>query len=141
MYDLATVYALADNRQAELLSLYYSYFHPSLPILEDRESFEAAISSRTIPASLLAAVFCAAICFWHLSPALRDVEPLSRSPLYNYVVSATAIETRTPSLRTIQALLIHMHMLPWAVREPNHPGSWALTSQVSSLYTFNLQIF
>ena len=114
-----------------LLSLYYSYVHPSLPILEDRGSLEASISSGAVPASLVAALYCAAICFWKHSPALRNAAPVSRQPLYDFVFNAVTHEARTPTLRTVQAMLLYMQIPPKIVREPNHPGFWALTGQVS----------
>jgi hypothetical protein len=130
MYDYSQVNAMVDTHQHELIGLYYSYVHPSLPILEDRDAFDAAISSGTVPASLVAAVYCSAIRFWHLEPKLAKVEPLTRESLYKYIFSAVSLEARTPSLRTIQALLIYLQITPFHVREPNHPGFWALTSQV-----------
>lgn len=130
MYDCAPVEALVKPYQDALIGLYYSFVHPSLPILEDRANLEAAIASGSIPASLLAAIYYAAIRFWKLSPELEGVEPISNKPLYDFIFTTVTLEARTPSLRTVQAMLVYLHSPPYIVREPNHPGFWALTSQV-----------
>lgn len=116
--------------QKNLLDLYYAYVHPSLPILEQRPGLEASISARSVPASLMAAIYCSATTFWHLSPALSGLPCIPVEPLYHFVFDNIMLEARTPSLRTIQAILLHMQMPPYQVREPNHPGFWALTGQV-----------
>lgn len=134
MYDLEEVNSIVEPYQRELLSLYYTYVYPSLPILEDRGHLEASISEGSVPASLIAAIYCSAIRFWHLSPALKEVEHISAEPLYDFVFTSMTLEARTPSLRTIQAMLLHMQIPPSRVREPNHPGFWALTCQVSNTW-------
>lgn len=121
---------MANHHQSELLDLYYTYIHPSLPILEDKENLSSAIAHRSVPKSLLAAIYCAAIGFWELSPGLHGSEPPVRRTLYRFVFSSVTLEARTPSLRTVQALLLYLQIPPFHIREPNHPGFWALTGQV-----------
>lgn len=135
IYNLDKVNSIIGPHKSHLLTLYYTYVHPSLPILEDRDSLESSILAGTIPASLAAAIYCAAVVFWNNSPALQDVSPVPKDPLYDFVFSAVTLEARTPTLRTVQAMLLYMQIPPRIVREPNHPGFWALTGQVSYKYT------
>ncbi len=114
----------------ELLDLYYRFVHPTLPILESRLAFEEALQKGMIPASLLAAVCASAACFWSHSDTLQGVAPIDRHSLAEFVFSSTGLETRTPTLRTVQALLLYLQLPPMIVREPNHPGYWASTAQV-----------
>ncbi|KAF4990007.1 hypothetical protein FDECE_14522 [Fusarium decemcellulare] len=133
IYDLDQVNAMVNPYQPHLLGLYYKYVHPSLPILVPREHIEASIAAGTIPASLVASIYSSAIPFWHRSSELTDVTPIARSPLCDLIFRAVNLEARTPSLQTIQAMLLYMQLLPVYIREPNHPGFWALTCQLVGL--------
>lgn len=132
MYGLAHVNALVSPYQSHLLDLYYAYVQPSLPILWSRPHLEDAIAACSIPASLVAVVYCSAIPFWHHSTTLRGVTPIPREPLQNFVFKSVTLEARTPSLETIRTMLLYMHLPPLHVREPNHPGFWAWTCQVNT---------
>lgn len=132
MYDVEKVDIMVKPHQRDLLDLYYIYVHPSLPILEDRGQLEASISGGAVPASLVAAVYCSAIAFWHRSPTLKHIKRISTEALYDFIFTSVTLEARTPNLRTIQAMLLYMQIPPLRVREPNHPGFWALTCQVST---------
>ncbi|OAA57396.1 Transcription factor [Niveomyces insectorum RCEF 264] len=133
IYNLDEVNAMVGPYHSHLLDLYYAYAHPSMPVLEERPCFEACISARSIPASLLAAVYNLGVSFWHLSPLLSGLHPIPREPLYHFVFHHITLEARTPSLRTVQAMLLHMQCPPFLVREPNHPGFWALTGQLVAI--------
>lgn len=133
IYNLEKVNSIVGPYKSHLLTLYYTYVHPSLPILEDRSSLESSLSEGTIPASLAAAIFCSAVVFWSHSPALRGLPPVPKDPLYDFAFSAVTLEARTPTLRTVQAMLLYMQIPPRIVREPNHPGFWALTGQVGQV--------
>jgi hypothetical protein len=131
MCDVEELNAMVGPYQSELLRLYYFHVHPTLPIIESRSSLEAAISTGSVPTSLVVAIYCIALSFWDASPTLRIQPRIPREPLYDSVFKLVALEARTPSLRTIQAILIYLHTPPTCIREPNHPGFWALTCQVS----------
>ncbi|ETN43858.1 uncharacterized protein HMPREF1541_10989 [Cyphellophora europaea CBS 101466] len=123
-YELDHVKNLVEPNHSVLLSIYYSHFHPSLPILEDLIAFEELLSANKIPASLLAAVYCAALDFQ------PGVDVALKQELRELVFLGVTYEARTPSLRTVQANLIYLQIAPMLVREPNHPGYWPLTSQL-----------
>lgn len=131
IYNLEKINSIIGPHKSHLLTLYYAYVHPSVPILEDRPSLECSILAGTIPASLAAAIYCSAVVFWNHCPALQGIPPVPKDPLYDFVFSAVTLEARTPTLRTVQAMLLYMQIPPRIVREPNHPGFWALTGQVS----------
>lgn len=131
MYDTSDLDDMVGPHQCELLDLYYAHAHPTLPILECRPAFDAAIAARTVPTSLLAAIYGVGVFFWDHSPTLKGQERVRRKHIYEYIFKMVALEARTPSLRTIQAILIFLHLPPNSIREPNHPGFWALTCQVS----------
>jgi hypothetical protein len=109
------------------MDLYYSYVHPQYPILESRDTLERAMKARSVPSSLLAGMYVAATAFLDHPPEFSV--PLE--DMYTFIFKSVTYEARTPSLRTIQAILLYMQLPPLRVREPNHPGFWALTSQVS----------
>lgn len=122
-----------------LLDLYYEHVHRVLPILEPRKEFEIALASDAVPASLLAAVFWAAVRFKDLDAQLRSSECEWKRALYDFIFQTITLGARTPTLRTIQAMLIYLQTPPSRVREPNHPGFWALTCQVSESRTNSIQ--
>lgn len=124
IYELDHVKDLVKPHHDKLLCIYYAYFHPSLPILEDRAEFEGLIASHKIPATLLAAIYCAAFDFWSIPEAEVKHE------LRQLIFEGVTYEARTPSLRTVQATLIYLQLAPFCVREPNHPGYWPLTAKV-----------
>jgi hypothetical protein len=130
IYVIDQVESVVSPHQQELLELYYLYVHPTLPILEPRSTFQAALVSNKVPASLLAAIYCAAASFWTLSEKLRNAQPFDQLPLRDFISAALSLETRTPNIRTVQAMLIFLQLPPVVIREPNHPGYWALTAQV-----------
>lgn len=132
MYDLGDFDSTIGPYKSDLLELYYRYVHPTLPIIENRHALEAAISIGSIPSSLMAGIYCVAIYFWDASPTLRSKPRVDGQRLRGIVFTSVTSEARTPSLRTIQAILIYLHIPPKVVREPNHPGFWALTCQVSA---------
>ncbi|KAL3482571.1 fungal-specific transcription factor domain-containing protein [Aspergillus germanicus] len=132
-YDTAHVENIIKPHQNDLLDLYYRFVHPTLPILESRSAFEEALRKGMIPASLLAAVCAAAASFWSHSDTLQGVVPVDRHSLAEFVFSSTGLETRTPTLRTVQALLLYLQLPPMIVREPNHPGYWASTAQLVAI--------
>ena len=114
----------------ELLNLYYIHVHPTLPILESRTDLDAAIAGKTVPASLLAAIYSMAVFFLEYSPSLRD-KAIDRDELQSFVSASVTLEIRKPTLRTVQTLLLYLQLPPLRIREPNHPGSWVVTAQVS----------
>ena len=125
--------ALVSPHQERLLNIYYAYVYPSLPILEDRAKLEAAISSGAVPTSLVASIYCSAMDFGHYqSSALEELAVKAIPRLRDIAFSRMTLETRTPSLQTVQAMLIYMQLHPLYIREPNHPGFWALTCQVGT---------
>ncbi|KAK5164159.1 uncharacterized protein LTR77_010250 [Saxophila tyrrhenica] len=126
IYELDEVRSIVSPHEDELLRLYYTHFHPSLPILESRETFTRQVAARNVPASLLAAVYAAALDFWDGEDAVLT----GMGRLRCSVFESTLREARTPSLRTVQALLIYLQLAPEHVREPNHPGFWPLTAQL-----------
>ncbi|OQU99844.1 Fungal specific transcription factor domain-containing protein isoform 2 [Cladophialophora immunda] len=129
IYDLESVGRMVRPHQASLMDLYYSYVHPQYPILESRETLERAIKARSVPSSLLAGMYVAATSFLDCPPEFSV--PLE--DMYTFIFRSVTFEGRTPSLRTIQAILLYMQLPPLRVREPNHPGFWALTSQAVAL--------
>lgn len=129
-FDIRQIPTAARTHHQELLDLYYRYVHPTLPILECRQELEGAIAARTVPASLLAAVYSMAVFFWSYSGALRGEPKINREALLSFTYKSVMFETRNPNLRTVQTLLLYLQMPPKLVREPNHPGSWVVTAQV-----------
>lgn len=129
-FDISQIPTAARTHHQELLDLYYRYVHPTLPILECRQELEDAIAARTVPASLLAAVYSMAVFFWSYSSVLRGEPKINREVLLSFTYKSVMFETRNPNLRTVQTLLLYLQMPPKLVREPNHPGSWVVTAQV-----------
>ena len=131
IYNAERVNMVVSPYQKPLLDLYYMYVHPSLPIMDSRERLEAAIAAGSVPASLLGAVYCSALPFWSFSPRLVGQTPFDDEWLREEIFKSVVQEAKTPSLATVQAMLLYMQLPPQHVREPNHPGFWPLTNQVS----------
>ncbi|CAH0056939.1 unnamed protein product [Clonostachys solani] len=132
-YDMSKVDLVVSPYQTQLLDLYYAYVHCSLPVLESRERLEAAYAAGSIPASLMGAIYCSALPFWRHSPDLAGKAPFNDDDLRESVFEAVLQEAKTPSLHTVRAMLLYMQLPPQHVREPNHPGFWALTNQLVGL--------
>lgn len=131
IYNAERVNMVVSPYQKSLLDLYYMYVHPSLPIMDSRGRLEAAIAAGSVPASLLGAIYCSALPFWSFSPRLVGQTPFDDEWLREEIFKSVLQEAKTPSLATIQAMLLYMQLPPQHVREPNHPGFWPLTNQVS----------
>lgn len=132
IYDATWVNDMVQPHRNTLLTLFYSFVHPNLPVLGHRQRLEANIASGAVPASLLAAIYAISSEFWSHSSEAHIVHAIDRQALLDFVFRSTMLEARTPSLHTVQAMLLLLHSAPSCVREPNHPGCWGLTSQVSS---------
>lgn len=133
IYDVEKVNEVVSPYQTQLLDLYYAYVHCYFPVLDSRDRLEAASLAGSVPASLMGAIYCSALPFWHYSLDLIGKVPFNGDALRETVFESVLQEAKTPSLYTIQAMLLYMQLPPQHVREPNHPGFWALTNQVSSL--------
>lgn len=131
IYNVERVNMVVSAYQKPLLDLYYMYVHPSLPIMGSRERLEAAVAAGSVPASLLGAIYCSALSFWPFSPRLVGQTPFDDEWLREDIFKSVLQEAKTPSLATIQAMLLNMQLPPQHVREPNHPGFWPLTNQVN----------
>ncbi|OKL56484.1 hypothetical protein UA08_08359 [Talaromyces atroroseus] len=129
-FDTSQIPTSAATYHRELLDLYYRYIQPTLPILETRSEFEAAIAAKSVPASLLAAVYSLAVFFWDHSPELQGKPRILRTTLQSFVYKSVVYEIRNPTIRTLQALLLYLQFQPDQMREPNHPGSWVVTAQI-----------
>lgn len=132
IYNVERVSMVVSPYEKPLLDLYYTYVHPSLPIMDSRERLEAAIAAGSVPASLLGAIYCSALPYWGFSPRLVGLTPFDDEWLREDIFKSVLQEAKTPSLATIQAMLLYMQLPPQHVREPNHPGFWPLTNQVRS---------
>ncbi|KAL3475604.1 fungal-specific transcription factor domain-containing protein [Aspergillus californicus] len=127
MYSLEKVESVFVPYEDELTRLYYTHFHPSYPILESQEGFQARRARREVPGSLLAMIYYHGAQFWRLSPlAGTDTPPVQE--ILPWIFSCLTMEARTPNLSLVQALLLYMQMIPSQIRAPNHPGFWPLTS-------------
>jgi Fungal specific transcription factor domain len=125
MYCNDRIEALLAPHEGELIDLYYSYVHPSYPIMEDKNHFQQRRQNRQIRASLMTCLYCLAAGFWSKSEILREHPVPETSELWNHAFIALAVETRTPNLDTVKALLLYMQLPSHFVREPTRPGQWA----------------
>ncbi|KAL4808235.1 fungal-specific transcription factor domain-containing protein [Aspergillus unguis] len=120
IYNVERVDKVVEPYQSQLLDLYYI-------------RLEAAISAGSVPASLLGAIYCSALPYWDYSPSLVGKTAFDDEWLREDVFQSVLQEAKTPSLYTIQAMLLYMQLPPQHVREPNHPGFWPLTNQLVGL--------
>lgn len=56
--------------------------------------------------------------------------------LRDIIFDSITKSARTPSLHTIRAMLLYMDLPLVLVREPDHPGFWALANQASLISSF-----
>ncbi|KAK5057786.1 hypothetical protein LTR84_011787 [Exophiala bonariae] len=128
MYNYDDIERVFSPYQDELINVYYTFVHPSYPILERKEEFIARRTQKQIPCSLLAVVYSHACYFWEKSPALRHLICPNASRLRPYIYSILTVEIRTPNLNVLQAMLLYLQLPPLIIRESNHPGHWAMTT-------------
>ncbi|KIW45751.1 hypothetical protein, variant [Exophiala oligosperma] len=110
-----------------LVDLYYTYVHPSYPLLEPKEELLGRIEGGQVRSSLLSCVYHLAIHFWTKSTELRQQAIPHHLDFWNDIFVALTIETRTPNLDTIRGLLLYMQLPSRFVKEPNKPGQWPLS--------------
>jgi hypothetical protein len=121
MYAQNDIESLFAPFQDELIDLYFTYVHPSYPIIGSKASFQRKRAEGALPASLLAVVLLHAANFWHLSPQSSVLLPDNRA-LQPYVFSCLAFESRTPNLSVIQTALLFMQLVARINRAPNQPA-------------------
>jgi hypothetical protein len=131
MYEQEHIEAAFAPFQDELIDLYFTYVHPSFPVL-CRSLFENKRVKGCLPASLLALVYLHGSQFWHVS-SQRDLPSPDRPDLHPYIFSCLNFEARTPNLAVIQAVLLYTQLPARLNRAPNNPGIWTMTSMLTGM--------
>lgn len=127
MYHNAKIEQLLGPFVPGLIDLYYTYVHPSYPILEPKEEFLGRVENHEVRSSLLSCVCHLAVQFWPKSTGLRQHPIPNHLDFWNDIFAALTVETRAPNLDTVKGLLLYMQLPSRFVKEPNRPGQWPLS--------------
>lgn len=76
----------------------------------------------------MSCVYLHAVEFWHKSDSLKDLPVPGTDNSWNSIFVRLAIESRTPNIDTVRALLLYMQLPSHHVRAPNRPGHWPLST-------------
>lgn len=74
MYAVDQVESAFAPHRDELIRLYYTYIHPSYPILEPEKVFQTRRAEGNLPGPLLAVVYIHGVQFWQHSPKAEEGE-------------------------------------------------------------------
>jgi hypothetical protein len=132
MYEKEHIEAAFTPFQSDLIDLYFTYVHPSFPVLGTRSLFESKRVKDCLPASLLALVYLHGSQFWHVSPQ-RELPSPDRPDLHPYIFSCLNFEAKTPNLAVVQAVLLYTQLPARLNRAPNNPGIWSVTSMLTGM--------
>lgn len=110
-----------------LIDLYYTYVHPSYPIMEPKEELLRRCRAGEVRVSLLSCIYILAMDFWSESAELKSHSAPRCAEVWNDIFVALTVETRTPNIDTVKGLLLYMQLPSHFVKEPNRPGLWALS--------------
>lgn len=128
MYACERIEQMTRPHEDALVDLYYTVVHPAYPIMEEKAAFNRARQERRVRMSLRTLVMCHALRFWHLLRTQFKGRKPDELPLRLFALDAINIETRTPNLDSIKALLLYLQLPSVIIREPNRPGMWELTA-------------
>ncbi|OKL59876.1 hypothetical protein UA08_04663 [Talaromyces atroroseus] len=115
--------------EPELVDLFYTYVHPFYPVMDcNKEEFIRRRRSGKVRASLVSCIYIHAVEFWHKSESLKERPIPQTENSWNSIFVRLAVETRTPNLDTVRALLLYMQLPSHHIRAPNRPGHWSLST-------------